>query len=805
MRLPVGWMAEYVDLSGIDPEQLADRLSLSGTAVEDVHAGALAGDLAAATFRVGHVVSVDPHPDADRLRVCQVDVGQGVQQIVCGAPNVAAGQRVPVALPGAVMPGGQKLGVAKLRGVESNGMICSATELGVGAEADGIMVLAGEVPAGTPLAEVLPAAAETVLELELTSNRPDCMSIGGMAREAAAVLDVAYAAPRVRLPEALAPGHIAEMVGLRVEAPDLCPRYMARAFLDVEVGPSPAWLAARVESAGMRSISNVVDVTNYVMLLTGQPLHAFDLDRMAGPEIVVRRAGDGEKVTTLDGVERVLTSSMLAICDADSPGVIAGIMGAADVEVSEATTRVLLEAANFHGPNIIQTSLDLGLRSESSSRFEKGLPPRLTELGLDMASELLVALCGASLVPGTLDAREPLPEAPRITLRHARTNLLLGDRVDPGEGAAILRRLGCEVSEGADAHEVVPPWHRADLTREADLIEEIGRIRGYQRITPRLPRTSGAGRRTPAQEIRERVTRVAADQGYDQAITYSMVPEGDADRLRMDADDPRREVIRLAHPLSEEMGVMRRSMLPGLLRAAALNQHHQSMSGAIFEIGRTYAPAADGLADERRWLAALAFGEPGADHWRRPSRPVDFFTAKGLIEVLAEAAGVALVAEPNAANYFSPGRQARMISGEHTVGWAGEVHPLVLREFDVKGPTAAVVLDLEALAAAAAGPPAAYADLPTVPVSTRDLALIVSDGVPAADILATARAADTLVRDAAVFDLYAGEQVPDGKVSLAVRLVIADLERTLTDEEIDGALAAAVEQVTAAHGAELRS
>ena len=806
MKLPVTWMGEHVELAGLDPQALAERLSLSGTAVEDVRPGALAGEQAAAHFRVGQVESVAPHPDADRLRVCRVDVGDGPRQIVCGAPNVAEGQRVPVALPGAVMPGGRQLGVATLRGVESSGMICSAAELGLGADADGIMVLAPDAPVGAPLAEVLPAAAETVLELELTSNRPDCMSIAGMARETAAVLDVAHTPPLVRVPEALAPGEVGEMVGLRVEAPDLCPRYMARVFLDIAVGPSPAWLAARIEAAGMRPISNVVDVTNYVMLLTGQPLHAFDLDRVAGPEIVVRRARDGERITTLDGVERVLDASMLAICDSAAPGVIAGIMGAADVEVSESTTRVLLEAANFSGPNIIQTSLALGLRSESSSRFEKGLPPRLAEVGLDMASELLVALCGASLVPGTLDAREPLPEPATIPLRHARTDLLLGDAVDPGEAAAILRRLGCEVIEGADSHQVTVPWYRGgDLTREADLIEEVGRIRGYDRITPRLPRSAAAGGRTATQEIVERLARAAGDLGYHQTITYSMVPDGEADRLRMDRDDPRRDVLRLAHPLSEEMAVMRRSMLPGLLRGAAHNQARQISSGALFEIGRTYAPADAGLADERSWFAALAFGAPGDDHWRRRREPVDFYTAKGLIEALAATAGVVLAAEPNAANYFTPGRQARMVAGERVVGWAGEVHPLVLREFDAAGPAAAAVIDIAALVGAAEGSPVAFEDLLTVPASTRDLALVIADGVSAAAVVAAAEDAHSLVRAARVFDFYRGDQVPDGKVSLAVRLTIADPERTLTDQEIDGAVEAVVARLAADHDAGLRT
>jgi phenylalanyl-tRNA synthetase beta chain len=806
VKLPVSWLADHVDLE-LSLERLADELNLTGTAVEGVeYRGVPPRQGNADAFVVGRVESAEQHPNADRLRVCMVDTGDAEPaQIVCGAPNVAAGQLVAVALPGAVMPGGLKLKKAKLRGVESRGMICSEQELELGAESDGIMVL--EVPAspGDRLVDVLPAAADAVLELELTSNRPDCQSVAGMGREVGAILDRSYRPVDLTEPPAEGAGSVEDYVALRVDAPDLCPRYMARVFLDVEVGPSPAWLRHRIEAAGMRPISNVVDITNYVMLLTGQPLHAFDLDTMAGPEIVVRRAGEGEQVVTLDDVERALDATMLAICDAERPAVIAGIMGAADVEVTGGTTRVLLEAANFDGPTILHTELKLGLRTESSGRFEKGLPPALPPVGMTVASRMLVELCGASMVPGTLDACEPIPEPRPIVLRHDRVDLLLGDRVDPAESAAILRRLECEVEEGEEHHTVRPPFFRqSDLTREADLVEEVGRVRRYQRITPRMPRTVGQGRRTPEQELIERLGRRAADLGLSQAITYAMVPEGDADRLRMAADDRRRDVVRLAHPLSEEMGVLRRSMLPGLLRAAAHNQAHQRPHGGLFEFGRTYAPAAEGLADEGRWLAALLFGQPDADHWRVAPRPADFFAAKGLIETLAQSAEVHLQAHANEAPYFHPARQARMQSGDRVVGWVGEIHPLVLEEFGVRGGAAALVLDLTALLEAAPGEPVAFEDLVTVPVSTRDLAVVLDEEIPSARLPEVALAAADLVRDARVFDRYIGDQVDAGKVSLALRLSIADPGRTLTDEEIDAQVQAVAAALEGALGATLR-
>jgi phenylalanyl-tRNA synthetase beta chain len=657
------------------------------------------------------------------------------------------------------------------------------------------MVLDVEASPGDRLTDVVPGVSEAILELELTSNRPDCQSIAGMGREVAAILGTAFRPLDLSEPEAAGAGEVSDYVTLRVEAPDLCPRYMARVFEDVAVAPSPAWLRQRIEAAGMRPISNVVDITNYVMLLCGQPLHAFDLERMAGPAVVVRRAREGERVTTLDDVERTLDSSMLAICDAERPAVIAGIMGAADVEVQEGTTKVLLEAASFDGPTILQTSLALGLRTESSGRFEKGLPPGLPPVAMAIASRMLVELCGARMVPGTLDACEPISDPPTIDLRHARTNLLLGDEVDAGEAAEILRRLGCEVSEGETAHRVTVPYFRAgDLTREADLVEEVGRIRRYDRIPPRLPRIVGRGHRTDAQRLKELLARRAVDLGLSQAITYSMVPEDDADRLRLAADDPRRKVVRLAHPLSEEMGVLRRSMLPGLLRAAAHNQAHQRPYGGLFELGRTYAPAAEGLAEEREWLAALLFGQPEPDHWRVAPAAVDFFAAKGLIEDLAATVGVSLQARPNAAPYFHPARQARLQSGEYVIGWAAEVHPIVTEALGVRGPAAAVVLDLEALLGASRRTPVQFEDLVTVPVSRRDLALVVDAEVPAARLPEVARSAGSLVRAAHVFDRYAGDQVPDGKVSLALRLVIADPGTTLTEDEID----AQVQAVTAA-------
>lgn len=808
MKLPLSWLREYVDTTLTD-EDLAARLTATGTAVERVETrGIPATHGNREAFRVGKVLTADQHPDADRLRVLSVDTGDDApRQIVCGAANVAAGQTVAVALPGAVMPGGQTLGTATLRGVESLGMVLSESELELAETSEGIMVLSDDLEAGTPILDVLPGS-DTILELELTPNRGDCQGIFGIAREVHAITGDPLIDLDMTLPPEDGPGQVGDHVSLTVEAVDLCPRYMARVLVDVVVGPSPAWLRARLQSAGMRSINNVVDVTNYVMLLTAQPLHAFDLDRLAGPSIVVRRAGDGERIITLDGQERRLSSGDLVIADADRPAVIAGIFGAEFAEVNEGTTRVLLEAATFDGPAIIRSSLSLGLRTESSARFEKGQPRELPPVAMAIACRLLHELADATLVPGVLDAHERAAAPDPITLRHARVTHILGVDIPAADTAGILERLGCTVTPGPDAHVVHVPWHRTDdLTREIDLIEEVGRVYGLDRIPTELPRVRACARLSPEQSVVRRLARQAADLGLSEAITYRFVSDADADRLNLPADDARRHLVRLSNPLSDEMAVMRRSLIPGLLRAVERNQHHQRTDGGIFEIGRTYIPAADGLADEPEEITAVLFGAPGARGWRQAPSDVDVWSATGLGIALARGAGlVAAAATGSSQPYLHPVRQALITAGDVVLGWAGEVHPLVLRAFDVKGAVVAVSLGVSALAEARPSQPRRHVDLISVPVSTRDLAVVVPRAVPAAHVLAVVReAGGDLVQGAEVFDRYEGDQVPRGHVSLAVRVKIAAPGRTLTDDEIDAVTDGAVSALASRLGAQLRS
>ncbi|MGH2986181.1 MAG: phenylalanine--tRNA ligase subunit beta, partial [Solirubrobacterales bacterium] len=594
MRIPLDWLSEYCD-PGLEPEALAELLSMRSVEVERV---SRVGVPSTDRFIVGRVVSAEQHPNADRLSVCEVDDGDGVRTIVCGAPNVAAGQPVAVALPGARMPGGEELKRAKLRGVESDGMILSERELDLGDDHAGIMVLETDAEAGTPLERVLPIA-ETVLELDLNPNRVDCMGVYGVAREVHAITGAPLADPPWEVDaEPAASGSADELASVAVEVPELCPRFTVRAFTGVEIGPSPPWLAGRLTAAGMRPISNVVDITNYVMLTTAQPLHAFDLDRVPGGELIVRTAREGETMTTLDGVERTFDAETVLVCDRERPAGIAGIMGGQVSEVSDETTRVLLEVATWNGVNILRTSSVLGLRSDASARFEKQLHPELALRAQRIASRLLVEIAGAELVAGTIDVAAEIPAAHVISLHGARLDALLGIHIEREQAGAALGRLGFAAADvGEDDLSVTVPFDRhCDVTREVDLIEEVGRLDGFDRLPRTLPahadRVGGLGRE---QAARRRAEDVLSGLGFDQIVAWAFVDRGLADRLRLAADDARRDVVAMLNPISEEHAVMRTTLLGGLLDAARHNLARDVERVALFESGRAYLrePAPD--------------------------------------------------------------------------------------------------------------------------------------------------------------------------------------------------------------------
>jgi phenylalanyl-tRNA synthetase beta chain len=790
MRVPYTWLREYCD-PGMEPAALADRLVMTGTEVERLDR---VGPPSAEGFVVGKVVRCEKHPKADRLSACMVDTGDGERPIVCGAPNVASGQTVAVALPGARMPNGEKLRKAKLRGIPSEGMILAADELEVGDDHEGIIVLDDELAAGTPLSEVLPLG-EAVLEIEVTPNRTDCFGVHGVAREVHAISGAPLAAdPWAEDAPAEGAGEASDYASVTVDVPELCPRFTARVFTDVTIGPSPLWLQARLAAAGQRPINNVVDITNYVMLLTAQPLHAFDLDRVPDGALFVRTAEEGEKMTTLDGVERSFDAETVLVCDKNGPSGIAGIMGGQVSEVSAETTRVLLEVANWNGTNILRTSRMLGLRSEASSRFEKQLHPELTMRAQAVASRLMVELCGAKLVPGTIDVAAELPPPRRLILRGERVEGLLGMFISQADQKTYLERLGFEVQEaGNDLEVVVSPDRYYDVTREVDLIEEVARVHGIDEHLPTtLPAVGGAvGGLSREQRLRRRAEDSLRDLGFDQVVGWSFTDPGEPERLRISADDPRAKPVLLANPLSEDQSAMRTLLLGSLLDIAARNTARGSDAVALFESARVYLRGEGEFAGDRpapfaelHRLAGIAVGPLSPRSWRGGGEAGDFFALKGVLEALARLLGVGLDFAPAEEPFLHPGRAAAVSIEGAAVGWLGEVHPLVCRAWDIDA-AVAFELDLAPLLNAATVGEERYEDVTTFPAVYQDLAVVVPAETPAAEVRAAVMAGGgDILRAAEVFDLYEGEQLGEGRKSLALNLEFRADDRTLTDEEV---------------------
>jgi phenylalanyl-tRNA synthetase beta chain len=805
MKVPYSWLREYCD-PGISAEELAERLVMTGTEVERVE---IAGPPAPDNFLIGKVTEAVQHPDADRLRVCTVDVGEdGPRTIVCGAPNVGAGQTVAVALPGARMPGGEKLRKAKLRGVASEGMILAADEIEIGDDHDGIMVLDDALAAGTPLAAVVPLA-EPVLEIEVTPNRSDCFGVHGVAREVHAVTAAPLGPdPWAEDAPAAGDGSVEDFAKVTVEVPDLCPRFTARVFTGVEIGASPLWLQERLAAAGQRPISNVVDITNYVMLMTAQPLHAYDLDKVPGGELIVRTATAGEKMTTLDGVERDLDTETVLVCDRERPTGIAAVMGGQVSEVSDQTTNVLLEVANWDGANVLRTSRKLALRSEASARFEKQLHPDLTLRAQAVASKLLVELCGATLVPGTIDVAAPAPPPRTLRLRGARVTGILGMVIPQADQVAYLERLGFTVAvDGDDLEATVPADRYHDVTREIDLIEEVGRLHGFDRHLPTTLPQVGEGKvgsLNRTQRLRRRAEDELRDLGFDQIVGWSFTDPGEAARLRIEEPDARAEPILVANPLSDEGAAMRTTLLGSLLDVAARNLARGREAVALFEAGAVYlrgAPPSTGgplagdfpgdtpapVTEPHRY-GALAVGPLVPRSWRGGGEPANFFALKGVLEALAVGLGCpALEFEPATEPFLHPGRSAAVTIGGASLGWLGEIHPLVCRTWDI---AAAVGFEIDAaplLAAATLGEET-FEDVTTFPAVRQDLAIVIPVGVTSEEVrTAVVEGGGELLKRVEIFDRYEGAQVGEGKVSLALRLEFGAPDRTLEDHEVSAA------------------
>ena len=758
MRVPISWLREYVPVE-MPLDELATRLSIASAEVEGIEVRGVAdSDGNLGLFRVGRVLEAIKHPNADRLQLTKVDVGDGeARSIVCGAWNFGAGATVAVALPGAVLPNGLMLERRKVRGEISDGMILAEDEVDLGSDHTGIMLLPDDAEPGTPLADVLPLR-EAILVVESTGNRPDLLSVYGVAREIAALYDLPLApqpgSHPIELPDAKVDIRIDDLAG--------CPRYIGRLFEHVAIAPSPTWLKARLLAAGMRPISNVVDVTNYVMLALGNPLHAFDSSTLAGGRIVVRRAQPGERLRTLDGVDRDLTPDDLMIADADRSVALAGIMGGEETEIGEATATVLLEAANFEPYGLYRTSERLRLRTEGSNRWEKGVDPHLAEPAANLATSLLLELTGARLTAHA-DVHDELPAPPVISYRPERADAVIGIETPPDEQRRLLVQLGFGLA-GDDV--VAPTWRARDITREIDVVEEVARFR-LQDVPFTLPeRRAMFGTLTRDQQLRRRVEDALVGLGFAETYTPSLRPD-DATTWK------------LSEPISVELTALRTRLLPSLVEAAAGNLDAGAAAIALFEIARVYLPDGD-LPNERVRVAGIAVG--------------DFFHGKGVVEALYAALKAEPVFERAEDALFHPGKAART-----SAGLVGELHPTVLA-----GTWCGFELDLDDLFAASREP-VTYRDVISYPAIRQDLAVVVDEDVEAGEIVAAAReAAGEELREARVFDVYRGEPIPPGRKSVAFSVAFQSPERTLADEDAVRLRGAIVDALRARFGAELR-
>ncbi|MDJ0868656.1 MAG: phenylalanine--tRNA ligase subunit beta [Myxococcota bacterium] len=800
MRVPLGWLAEWVDLP--PTEALAHRLTMGGLEIEEEER--TGPDLSA--FRVGHVLERTQHPNADRLSLCTVDLGDGEPvEIVCGAPNVAAGQKVAVAPVGAKLPDGTRIKKSKIRSVVSRGMICSTRELGLGDEHEGILVLDAEAPVGAPLGEVI-AAGDTVLDLFLTANRGDCASLLGVAREVRAHFGGALRLPPCE-PETEEGDPAAASVRIEIDDRAGCHQYVARIVRGVALGPSPDWLQQRLEAAGMRPVNVVVDVTNLVLLELGQPLHAFDLATLRGGVVRVRRAEPDEKLVTLDGQTRALDPDDVVIADGERAIAVAGVMGGAETEVGDETTDVLIESAHFDPRRVRRTGRRLGLSSEASYRFERGVDREGIRRAADRAAHLLAELAQGSVAPGVAEAEGDAPAATEsIELDPTRVNRLLGTGLSPDEVVALLARVGVEAAPSGDALRCrVPSW-RNDLHRPVDLIEEVARIHGYEHIPVTLP----AERLTPVAQPRARaVADCARDAlsglGLVECMTLPMCSAADLDRVGLAPDDPRRRAVALANPLVDEESQLRTSLVPALLGVVRQNRARQLERVRVFELGRVFLPR-DGAAlpDEPLRLAAvLTRGDAGL--WDGDGTPPIYFEAKGVVERLLAALGVEPRFAPGAGEpYLHPGASAALELDDTRIGALGELHPEVAARYEIAGPCALLTLDLEALVAREA-PALRFREVSRQPQVRRDLALVVGRESAADALLGAIRAtAGPHLVSAEVFDRYEGKGVPEGKISLAFRLVFQRPDRTLTDKEVTRSVDRVVGMLADRFRAELR-
>ncbi|MGG1291492.1 phenylalanine--tRNA ligase subunit beta [Bacillus smithii] len=804
MLVSLKWLQDYVDLSGISAKDLAEKITRSGIEVESVE---IPGEHIKNVV-IGHVLKCEKHPAADKLNKCLVDIGEGEPvQIICGAPNVAAGQKVAVAKPGARLPGGIKIKKAKLRGEESNGMICSLQELGIEGKlvpkefAEGIFVFPDDAEVGADAIAAL-NLDDCIIELGLTPNRSDCLSMLGVAYEVAAILDRDVKLPHPVYHESTEKA--SDYIKVTVEAKEDNPFYVAKVVKNVKIGPSPLWMQARLMAAGIRPHNNVVDITNYIMLEYGQPLHAFDYDRLGSKEILVRRAYDGEEIVTLDDVKRTLTPEHLVITNGSKPVALAGVMGGANSEVQQDTTTVLIESAYFNGTTIRKASKDHSLRSEASARYEKGVDPNRVKAAAERAVELLEKYAGAEVLRETVVAGDLEAEPKKITISLSKINRVLGTNLSSQDVVDIFRRLRFTVETSDDLFTVTVPTRRGDITIEEDLIEEVARLYGYDELPKTLPvGAASPGGLTPYQQKRRVVRKFLEGAGLYQAITYSLTSRDMVHQFVLDKTEP----VEIAMPMSEERSLLRQSLVPHLLEAVSYNVARQNDSIGLYEIGSVFLKQiGQELPQEDEHIAGAITGVWEANEWQGEQKLADFFVLKGILEGLFAKLGLGDAVEWKKAELpdMHPGRTAEIFLNGKRLGFIGQVHPQKQKQLDLKETyvfelKASILLNEQALELQ-------YDPIPRFPSITRDIALVVDKDTEAGKLQQIIwQAGGKLLKEVRIFDLYEGEHLQPGKKSIAFSLKYYDPDKTLTDEEVMNVHEKVLAAVKAKTGAELRS
>jgi len=782
MKVSLNWLKDYVEIR-MDWKELAHLLTMAGLEVE----GTTSTGEGLEKVVVAEILSIRRHPNADRLSLVEAKTDQESYSIVCGATNIKQGQKVPLALVGARLPNGVEIKRSKIRGVLSEGMLCSEIELALGQDASGIMILSPRLPLGAGLGEAL-GLKDTVLDISITPNRPDCLCVIGVAREIAALTQQKVEYPPVSLTDRGEEIH--QKTSVTILDQDLCPRYVARMIEGVKIGPSPHWVGDRLEKVGVRSINNVVDVTNYVMMEYGQPLHAFDFRFLEEGRIVVRRAKEGEAFVTLDGVSRALDGEMLMICDGVKPVAIAGVMGGLNSEIKDDTTTVLLESAYFDPAGNRRTSKKLGLETEAAYRFGRGIDYGGCVSAANRAAQLIQEWAGGRVVEGVVDVY-PTPIRPEpIRLRTKRVHQILGTEISTKEAKNYLERLELEVrEEKEDILVVMPATFRGDLEREIDLIEEVARLNGYDRIPITLP----TGPPSPEKRSKEfLMERKAIDllniHGYYEVITYGFTSPAFGDRIGLPPDDPRRKSLRILNPLAEDFSIMRTSLVPGLMETVQYNLSRKNANLKLFELKKVFLPQeGERLPREVKFLAGLAMGFDRGPHWAFPQRPVDFYDIKGCVEDLLDGLQIkeAKFDKAEDVSYLHPGKASKVVVGQEVLGVLGEIHPEVLGHYDVRGKGYLFEMDFSKMVKWA-GEGRRFQILPKFPAVERDLSVVVDKAMEAERVMEAIRTfRQPYVEEVTLFDIYQEPPIPEGKKGISYRIRYQANDRTLTDEEVN--------------------